>query len=146
MKKILYTWLMLLLAGVCSAGTHTFADHSVLANGTFVKVSVTGTGLHSLSYDALRDMGLNPDNVRIYGYGGAMLHQSFNTAHIDDLPLVPVYRDAAGERIIFFAQGPISWSYNGTRFTHTRTPTRTEVTISLRRAKGQRKRCPWPRS
>lgn len=120
MKKILYTWLMLLLAGVCSAGTHTFADHSVLANGTFVKVSVTGTGLHSLSYDALRDMGLNPDNVRIYGYGGAMLHQSFNTAHIDDLPLVPVYRDAAGERIIFFAQGPISWNYNGTRFTHTR--------------------------
>lgn len=117
---------VLMLASAMFA-SHNYASSSVLANGTFVRIRVAETGLHAISFDALRNMGLNPASVRVYGYGGAMLSQNFMLSKPDDLPLVPVFLDKgadgvfnSGDRLIFFAQGPVSWSYNGSRFVHKR--------------------------
>lgn len=126
MKRTLTGILLLMLAGFTFAA-YTYAPSSVLSSGSFVKIRVSESGLHAISYTDLKKMGLTPESVRIYGYGGAMLPQNFAQGRIDDLPLVPVYLDKgadgifnSGDRLIFFAQGPVSWSHDGKQFVHTR--------------------------
>ena len=118
MRKILS---ILMVWAVClplMAGIHSYTEESVLASGRWVKIRVSESGVCRMTFSQLEDAGLNPNEVRVYGYGGAMLNQDFRNAKIDDLPQVPVYRGS--NFILFWVQGPISWRYNGTRFAHTR--------------------------
>lgn len=107
---------------------HTYAQSSVLASGKFVKIKISESGIYKLTYENLSSMGIDPANVRIFGYGGAMLDQNFMSSKIDDLPEVAIYMNKgadgvfnAGDYILFYAQGVNSWSYDYTRkmFTHT---------------------------
>lgn len=110
--------------------THEYAESSVLSTGTWVKIRIGESGIYRMTYEQLRDAGLaNPANVRVYGYGGAMLAQSFNKAKIDDLSAVGFYMEkgadgvfGAGDYILFYAQGTTSWQYDGIQFVHTRNP------------------------
>lgn len=100
----------------------TYAANSVLATGKWRKVSVTESGIYKLTYADIKNMGIDPAKVQIYGYGGKLLAENFNLAgYSDDLPEVAVYKELgtdgvfnAGDFILFYAQGPISWSYNST--------------------------------
>ena len=120
MKKILSIVLFVALSLPMLAGIHSYADQSVLANGHWVKIRVSETGVCRMSFQELQSAGLNPSQLRVYGYGGAMLQQSFLKPKIDDLPQVPVY--IGSDYVLFYVQGPISWQYDGTRFVHTRNP------------------------
>ena len=124
---ILYIFFFIVVSA--SAIEHTYAPHSILREGHWVKIQVSETGVHQITYEELLDAGLQPDQVRIYGYGGAMLTQAFNVRKIDDLPAVPFWMEKGadgifgkGDYILFYAQANISWSYNGVRFIHTRNP------------------------
>ena len=108
------------------AGRHTYADHSALREGRIVKIRVSETGVHCLPYDTLRAWGLQPEKVRVLGYGGAMLSENFTEAHWDDVPSVPVYMHkgadgvfGSGDYVLFYAQGPVSWKYKDGRWQHT---------------------------
>ncbi|MBQ9439382.1 MAG: type IX secretion system sortase PorU [Paludibacteraceae bacterium] len=100
----------------------SYADHSVLRTGKWIKIRVTASGLHQLTYSALRGMGLNPATTRIHGYGGGMLPQEFTKPKPDDLPQVTAYD--TGNALVFYAQGPVRWDYNSNngRFEHTQNP------------------------
>lgn len=107
---------------------HTYAAHSVLAQGRFVKIKVRDSGIYKLTFEDLAGMGINPTNVRIFGYGGGVLDQNFMADKIDDLPELAVSMEkgtdgvfGAGDYILFYAQGPVRWSYDATKmmFTHT---------------------------
>lgn len=96
-----------------------YAANSVLNNGRFVKISVDRTGIYKLTYEALVNMGVSPTNVRVFGYGGAMLPENFASPYIDDLPEIATYtytgadgQFGAGDYILFYGQGPTSWEYN----------------------------------
>ena len=128
MKKLMSCMAVCLLATYMLA-SHTYVSSSVLSSGTFVKLRVSESGLHTITFDEIKSLGLDPASVRIYGYGGGMLPQDFQKSKHDDLPIVPIYLDKgadgvfnSGDRLIFYAQGPITWSYNGSRFLHTRNP------------------------
>ncbi len=119
MRKRIYILLCLCLAWCgAQAGLHTYADGSVLSQGKWVKISVAGSGVCKMTFDELRGAGLNPSELRVYGYGGAQLEADFRKKKTDDLPQVPVY--VGEDYVLFWVQGPISWSYNGSRFVHTR--------------------------
>ena len=90
MKKILII-ARLMLSLPMLAGIHTYADRSVLASGSWVKISVPSSGVCRMSFDELRAAGINPSELRVFGYGGAQLNQDFSKTKIDDLPQVPVY-------------------------------------------------------
>lgn len=133
MKKqsiILLCTLACLITTPLCAVVHSYTDQSVLHSGTWVKIQVKESGIYKMTYEDLLNAGLtNPTNVRVYGYGGAMLSQNFNKAHIDDLPAVGFYMSKgadgvfnAGDYILFYGQGTTSWAYNGVQFTHTRNP------------------------
>lgn len=130
MKKLLFIFGLLTTAFYALAITHTYTESSVLSSGSWVKIRINESGVYRMTYEELQAAGLsNPANVRIYGYGGAMLTQNFNKAKIDDLPAVGFYMEkgadgvfGAGDYILFYAQGTTSWEYNGTQFIHTRNP------------------------
>lgn len=109
--------------------THTYAEQSVLSSGRWIKVRIEQSGLYKISYETLQQQGIDPNNARVFGYGGAMLQQSFLKAKKDDLPEVASYQYKGadnifnqGDYLIFYAQGPISWAWTGTRLKHTINP------------------------
>ena len=129
MNRLVSILLILMLAPVCRSAKPSFAERSVLSEGNFVKIRVAETGVYKLSFSELKSMGLKPADVCVYGYGGAMLNMVMSDPHIDDLPQVPVYMHnpssakSDNERyILFYAKGPVSWRYTGSRFMHTCNP------------------------
>lgn len=97
-----------------------YASHSVLATGYWVKVRVADNGIHMLTHSALKEMGFaNPEQVRLYGYGGHRLSESDIDCWCDDLCEVPLWREA--DRMLFYANGPVKWTLESDNtFLHTR--------------------------
>ena len=120
------TIIALLLLASASLFAHTYTSTSLLADGKWVKMRVTETGIHCLTYEELAAAGLKPSDVRIYGYGGGMLSQNFRLEKHDDLPPVTFYMHKGsdgvfnqGDYILFYAQGIDSWEYANNHFIHT---------------------------
>lgn len=86
-----------------------YAGESVLSSGRWVKVKVTGTGLHLITTADLRRWGFNdPSAVSVYGYGGAGLSDVLTqTGYVDDLPRLQSVTTPRG--IVFYADGPEGW-------------------------------------
>jgi len=98
----------------------TYTPNSVLASGKWKKISVTESGIYKLTYSDIKNMGIDPAKVQIYGYGGKLLNENFAVAgYLDDLPEVAIYK--GNDYILFYAQGPISWSYSNTYGMYVRT-------------------------
>ena len=89
----------------------TYAENSVLSEGTWIKIAVTQTGLHGIPAATLRQWGFSdPTHVRIYGYGGGRIPDRLDTeTYIDDLPLVQTATTPSGT-LVFYATGPCSVS------------------------------------
>ena len=89
-----------------------YASTSQLASGKWVKISVTESGIYQITADDVRSWGLGTDmsQIHVFGYGGAPLSETMKgDNYADDLPQMPIVR--AGDRILFYAQGPITWDY-----------------------------------
>ncbi len=90
---------------------HTYAEKSVLSKGRWAKIKISGTGIYKLTYDEIRNMGFsNPKDIRIFGFGGAMLDENITNPRIDDLPEIAIYD--GGSYVLFYAQGAIKWNSN----------------------------------
>jgi hypothetical protein len=123
---------LVLLLGFCSlvssvwADDSRYADQSVLSSGKWVKIKIEQTGIYKITYDDLRKMGFtDPSNVSVHGYGGWPLDEDFSseTAYIDDLPSVAVYKGT--DYLLFYGKGPVKWEYDGNylnTFFHTNNP------------------------
>lgn len=119
MRKLILL-ISLILCLPMMAGAHSYVSTSVLSEGHWVKIRVSESGICRMTFDELRRAGIDPSNVQVFGYGGAQKEQDFTKANIDDLPQVPIYKGE--DYILFYVQGPISWTYNtsSSRFVHTR--------------------------
>ncbi|MBP5306542.1 MAG: type IX secretion system sortase PorU [Paludibacteraceae bacterium] len=132
-KAMLMVSMMVVMTMSVHSGIHTYVENSVLSEGgDWVRISVDRTGVCKITYAMLANWGIsNPSKVHVFGYGGAMLKESFMLSKKDDLPQVPVWIEKGadgvfneGDYILFYAQGPVSWEYNATRkvFQHTENP------------------------
>lgn len=106
------------------AGEDTrYADHSVLASGSWAKIRVPETGIYQLTENLVRQAGFTDINrVKIYGYGGAMQPEVLTGDYLsetDDLQEVPSC--IVNNRRLFHAVGPVSWQSPSERF-RTRNP------------------------
>lgn len=123
----LYKFLLLIiLIATCSQNIYAiendgsrYAQNSVLSVGNWYKIKIPSTGVYKLSYNDLKKMGLSdPKNVKIYGYGGAILNEDFSTPYVDDLPEVAIWMSndqsnfGEGDYILFYGQGSIKWNYD----------------------------------
>lgn len=106
---------VLLLLMVCSSAygfdlSH-YADTSLLATGKWVKVAVNESGIYQITASDASKWGLGDlSRVRVFGYGGAPMNDTLRSTIPDDLPQVPVLR--TGDRILFYAQGPLTWYWS----------------------------------
>jgi len=110
-----------------------YAAHSVLASGNWYKIGVKQSGICKITYADLISMGIDPAkidprNIRVYGNGGTMLPENNSLPRQDDLAedAIEVVGEAdgsfdEGDYILFYAKGPLAWSYNSSakRFEHT---------------------------
>ncbi len=88
-----------------------YASRSQLADGLWVKIAIYESGIHQITYRELSQWGFsNPAAVTVFGYGGAMLPETFSDTDTDDLAQIPILH--TGSKILFYAQGPITWRYN----------------------------------
>ena len=110
-----------------------FANSSVLASGDWYKVAVNNSGIHMITVDFLRQMGLdpaavNPSKIRLFGNGGGMLPHLNSEFRHDDLAEnailvsdggIPGIFDG-GDYVLFYAESPVSWKLNPStgRFEH----------------------------
>lgn len=108
-------------------GIHTYATSSVLAEGRWVRISISETGIYQITDAELRKMGFtDPSKVGVYGFGGEMLDEAFSKPHIDDLPEIAVYRDPSKPRILFYARGVTKWKLSSGRYIHRNNPYTTQ--------------------
>ncbi|MBO4499760.1 MAG: type IX secretion system sortase PorU [Bacteroidaceae bacterium] len=95
-----------------------YSGSSVLSQGYWYKIRVRSTGVYRLTAAKLRAMGFDdPSKVRLYGYGGALLPESGLENMDDDLKEIPLWRE--GGNILFYGQGPLSWTLESSgRYSH----------------------------
>lgn len=98
------------LARKAAGNGNRYAQHSVLATGTWKTIHITQDGIYSLSPSFLASMGFsNPDNVHLYGYGGHQQSALLDADNdFDDLEEVPLYRTASGN-LLFWGNGLVHW-------------------------------------
>ena len=106
-----------------TSATSRYADHSVLATGQWVKISVPETGVYQLTEALVRQAGFsNINKVKIYGYGGALQPEVLTADYLaatDDLKEVPTC--LVGGRRLFHGVGPVGWE-SATATERTRNP------------------------
>lgn len=94
-----------------------YVNHSVLAEGTWVKIRIPETGIYQLSNDLFQKAGFsNSNKVKIYGYGGGLQPERLTPEYLmetDDLQEVPTC--TVGGKRLFYAIGPVTWNENHQR-------------------------------
>ena len=99
------------------AGGTIYADHSVLAEGRWVKIRVPSSGVYHLSSELVKQAGFTDINkVKIYGYGGAMQPEKLMSSYLratDDLQEVATCE--VGGRRLFYGVGPVTWDSDNRR-------------------------------
>ena len=88
-----------------------YSDTSRLATGHWVKVAVSESGIYQITSSDASKWGFSDlSRVRVFGYGGKQLSDTLRADQfVDDLPQVPIIR--TGDRILFYANGPLSWTW-----------------------------------
>lgn len=91
-----------------------YSQRSKLAEGRWVKVKVSTTGIQKIPFTLLREWGFeNPENVKIYGYSGlSIADATFSENMPDDLPLQ--YSEQIDEAIYFYGEADHRLTINST--------------------------------
>lgn len=107
--------LVVLWASMLTAQGYTFQEKSRFESGRWVKVEIAEKGLHTITYDQLREMGFtDPSKVSVYGRGGELFSMSFTgtengVAYTDCLPEVSAIRTESA--LTFYAVGTDNVTY-----------------------------------
>ena len=117
--SIILTLGLLLIPGVSKSAFNSsfYKNKSALAEGKWVKIGISETGVYDISYEELAAMGFSePAKVAVYGRGGRVLPENFTTnagapTLTDDLAQVPVLHQ--GNRLYFYGLGPEEIKFQG---------------------------------
>ncbi len=94
--------------------------NSLLATGDWYKIRTEEEGIHRISYNDLIKIGIaNPENAKIFGYGGKRLPEDSRKGNQNELIEVPVFIEKGGDGVfnsgdylLFYALGTVEWNYN----------------------------------
>jgi hypothetical protein len=127
MKK---TFLLIFLALFANSITSQ-TTNSVLSQGNWFKFSIDTTGVFKIDKNLLQQIGistssLNPKKIHIYGNGGNLLPVLNSDFRSKDLQENAIYIEGESDGvfndndyILFYGQGPHSWTVNTTNQTAT---------------------------
>ena len=98
-----------------------YADNSVLSKGDIYKLEIKETGIYKLTYDYLKSIGINVDNIdpqkyKLFNNGAGRLKQLIEENYTDDLIEIPYHTEGLDDGkfdkndfILFYAGGPDKW-------------------------------------
>ena len=125
MKTIstLLSVLLMIALGTTAKAQGRYAEHSVLREGNWAKISVAESGFYELTDELVRKAGFSDaSKVKIYGYGGVLQPERLTGDYLtatDDLKELPTCT-MNGKRV-FYGVGPVNW-YNKESLARTRNP------------------------
>ena len=125
MKTIstLLSVLLMIALGTTAKAQGRYAEHSVLREGNWAKISVAESGFYELTDALIKKAGFSDaSHVKIYGYGGALQPERLTGDYLtttDDLKELPTCT-MNGKRV-FYGVGPVNW-YNKESLARTRNP------------------------
>jgi len=115
--------LLMIALGTTAKAQGRYAEHSVLREGNWAKISVAESGFYGLTDELVRKAGFSDaSKVKIYGYGGALQPERLTGDYLtatDDLKELPTCT-MNGKRV-FYGVGPVNW-YNKESLARTRNP------------------------
>ncbi len=88
-----------------------YAATSVLAEGSWVKISTDEAGIYQITDEQLAAWGFSdPSKVKLFGYGGLVIDELFanDDNYIDDLPQIPLWRHNG--KLYFYSTGTSRWT------------------------------------
>jgi hypothetical protein len=96
-----------------------YSSNSVLADGQWFKIAVTGDGIYRIDYSKLKQLGLlNPSNPRIFGNNFGQLSYYNNDPKPDDLKEISILLVKGGDGIfnegdylLFYGMSTNRWKY-----------------------------------
>ena len=119
----LFLVLLMIAVGTTANAQGRYAEHSVLREGNWAKISVAKSGFYELSEALIKKAGFtDASRVKIYGYGGALQPEKLTSDYLsttDDLHEIPTC--TMGGRRIFYGVGPVNW-HDKEVLTRTRNP------------------------
>ena len=111
--------------------TRSYASQSILATGQWYQFSITQTGIHKVTYQDLKAMGMsspiNSSQLAVFGNGGGMLPEDNSAKRIDDLQELPIQLHDGGDGqfdegdfFLFYGLSPHKVTFDSVnqRFTH----------------------------
>ena len=114
-------------SGGSGANPHLAVERSVLAGGIVYKIPVAQEGIYRIDREFLSNLPglerspdtIDPDNVKIYGNGGAPLPALNASPRPADLVENPALRTGGGDgsfdsqdAILFYGKGSVGWTYD----------------------------------
>jgi hypothetical protein len=119
MKQLLF-----LIAFVCAGFYAGAQTHSVLSQGSWVKISTEEAGIYRLTYSDLKEMGvdvenLSSDKMNLYGMAAGAIKEDYSDDFVYDLQKMAILIDDSGDGtfdqgdyILFYGEGPVTWYYD----------------------------------
>lgn len=142
---------------LAAGNPHLEVSQSVLADGTVIKIPILEEGVYRIDHGLLEELAsdagipissIRPDEIKLYGNGGAPLPAIAGEPRPADLIENPILVQGGGDgsfdtsdAIIFYARGPSGWSYEpDDGWAHFQNPFSNEnyVFLKLGGSRGQR--------
>src|SRR5690606_30027541 len=130
--------------------SRTTASNSVLANGTWYKISVSNTGLYKIDHNFLSSQlgvsNISSASIRVFGNGGNMLPENNAIPRQNDLTENAIWVNDGGDGtfdpgdyLVFYAIGPTAWIADDAnkKFIHQKNLYEDKANISLNLTKVQ---------
>lgn len=123
LKKIPVAKTDLLKSGNVVKKNHSWKTTSVLKQGKWIKIGVSGKGIIKIPYSKLISLGFtDPSKVNVFGSGGIILSEDPGEIEYDDLEQCAVWHDKNNNAdcLFFYAPGTTKWTFNenDSIFTH----------------------------
>lgn len=109
---------LLVISPFLTAAPQDRVSSSVLGNGHWTKIAVTGEGIYRIDYSRLRDMGFtDPATAVLYGNNTGQLSFRNDGTSPDDLKKIAVHMETGsdgifneGDYFLFYAEGTHRWT------------------------------------
>lgn len=117
-NRLFYRLLLLIFISLKASGlmAQPVEKISIFANGKWMKIETSASGIHKISYSWLKNIGFShPEKVKIFGSRNEMM--SLWNANPDEnspkqIPVLRLNEGAGIESILFFVPGPLTWKFD----------------------------------
>ena len=102
-------------SGQRTIDAHVWKTNSVLKQGKWLKIGVTGKGIIKIPYSKLTSLGFaNPLKVNVFGSGGTLLSEDPGVINYDDLEQCAVWHDKnnGSDCLFFYSPGTTRWDFD----------------------------------